>query len=93
MTDYRERIYRHYVTARGSELAPQDVAGLAARAPYLRRLIRRHFPGDRGAVRRREHVRVAKRLASEPGSVARLSGEWNKNECLQNRIQIPSQGP
>jgi len=50
MTDYRERIYRHYVTARGSELAPQDVAGLAARAPYLRRLIRRHFPGDRGAV-------------------------------------------
>lgn len=50
MTDYRERIYRHYVTARGSELVPQDVAGLASRAPYLRRLIRRHFPENRAAA-------------------------------------------
>lgn len=50
MTDYRERIYRHYATARSSELAPKEIAGLSPRAPYLRRLIRRHFPQDRQAV-------------------------------------------
>lgn len=50
MTDYRERIYRHYVTVRGSALAPQEIAGLSPRAPYLRRIIRRHFPQDRQAV-------------------------------------------
>lgn len=45
--DYRDRIYEAYVSARNTPLAPQSVGELAARAPYLRRLIRLHFPVDR----------------------------------------------
>lgn len=47
---YRERIYTKYVNARDEVLAPSTIEGLAPRAPYLRRLIRRHFPSDRTAV-------------------------------------------
>jgi len=46
----RERIYRQYVTARDKPLAPSSIDGLRPRLPYLRQLIRRHFPQDRGAV-------------------------------------------
>lgn len=47
---YRERIYRHYVEAAGQTLAPDTLAGLAPRRPYLERLIARHFPPARDAA-------------------------------------------
>lgn len=46
--DYRRRIYGSYVSSYGWEVAPDTLAGLAPRAPYLRRLMRDHFPSDRG---------------------------------------------
>lgn len=46
---YRERVYGAYVEAAVAPLAPETVAGLAPRGPYLRRLIGRHFPSDRSA--------------------------------------------
>lgn len=48
--DYRTRIYANYVQAREQPLAPVTLAGLAPRAPYLRKLIRDHFPADRNAA-------------------------------------------
>ncbi len=47
---YRSRIYTHYVQARTQALAPETLAGLAPRAPYLRRLVRAHFPADKNAA-------------------------------------------
>jgi len=47
---YRERIYAHYVSSAAAPLAPAGTSGFAPRAPYLRRVIRRHFPPDRGAA-------------------------------------------
>jgi SAM-dependent methyltransferase len=47
---YRERIYRHYVEAATQSLAPDALAGLAPRLPYLRSLVARHFPGGRDAA-------------------------------------------
>lgn len=47
---YRSRIYSSYVNARTAKLAPDSIDGLAPRAPYLRRLIHRHFPADRQAA-------------------------------------------
>ena len=47
---YRTRIYDHYVEARGVSLAPLTLAGLSPRAPYLRRLVREHFPADKNAA-------------------------------------------
>ena len=47
---YRERIYSNYVQARDKPLAPETVAGLKPRAPYLRRLIEQHFPNNRQAA-------------------------------------------
>ena len=47
---YRTRIYTHYVQARTQALAPETLAGLAPRAPSLRRLVREHFPADRHAA-------------------------------------------
>jgi len=47
--DDRARLYGAYVSARGAQGAPSDLAGLAPRAPYLRRLVREHFPADRAA--------------------------------------------
>lgn len=44
---YRERIYRHYVESASTPLAPDSVAGLAPRLPYLRKLIAEHFPTSR----------------------------------------------
>ena len=41
---YRERIYGRYVEAACAEVAPQAIEGLAPRIPYLRRLVREHFP-------------------------------------------------
>ena len=44
MNDYRARIYGTYVSGRSTPLAPETIAGLGGRAPYLRRLIQRYFP-------------------------------------------------
>lgn len=46
---YRDRIYRHYVEAATTALAPDTVEGLAPRRAYLSDLVARHFPTDRGA--------------------------------------------
>lgn len=46
---YRTRIYDSYVKARNTALAPESLNGLRPRAPYLVRLIQRHFPPDRQA--------------------------------------------
>lgn len=45
---YRERIYRHYVTA--GDLVSADAEGLRTRGPFLRKLIRDHFPSNRDAT-------------------------------------------
>jgi len=50
MSDYRDRIYRHYVNSRDQALAPATLKGLKPRAPYLKKCIREHFPADRSAV-------------------------------------------
>jgi SAM-dependent methyltransferase len=47
---YRERIYLHYVESASTPLAPDSVAGLAPRMPYLRKLIAEHFPASRDAA-------------------------------------------
>ncbi len=49
MSIYRERIYQHYVNARHNSLTPLSISGLASRAPYLKKVIREHFPSDRRA--------------------------------------------
>ncbi len=49
MPEYRERIYQHYVNAWHKPLAPENISGLTPRAPYLNKLIRKHFPSDRSA--------------------------------------------
>lgn len=48
-TDFRDRIYGQYVHARETSLAPVTIDGFANRAPYLQRVIRKHFPADRDA--------------------------------------------
>jgi 2-polyprenyl-3-methyl-5-hydroxy-6-metoxy-1,4-benzoquinol methylase len=50
MHDYRTRIYAHYVNARQKSLAPETLEGLKPRVPFLRKLMRRHFPPDREAA-------------------------------------------
>lgn len=46
----RERIYNQYVNARQKSLAPETVDGLKQRAPYLRKLIKEHFPPKKDAA-------------------------------------------
>jgi 2-polyprenyl-3-methyl-5-hydroxy-6-metoxy-1,4-benzoquinol methylase len=47
---YRTRIYKSYVQAREQSLAPASLAELRSRAPYLRRLVRMHFPTETNAA-------------------------------------------
>jgi 2-polyprenyl-3-methyl-5-hydroxy-6-metoxy-1,4-benzoquinol methylase len=42
----RDRIYARYATARDKTLVPASIDGLRPRLPYLRALIRHHFPKD-----------------------------------------------
>lgn len=49
-TSYRQRIYDHYVESRIDGVAPRTIDGLKLRAPYIRKLIGRHFPADRRAA-------------------------------------------
>ena len=47
VSEYRDRIYRHYVNFREQDLAPLALEGLKPCAPYLIKLIHAHFPIDR----------------------------------------------
>lgn len=49
MKDFRSRIYKNYVSARVQKLAPESINGLNSRAPYIKRIIQRHFPRDQDA--------------------------------------------
>lgn len=44
--NYRTRIYNTYVNARQQALAPETLAGLKPRLPFLQKLVRLHFPPD-----------------------------------------------
>ena len=46
-SDYRARVYKQYVSAHRRALPPDTLVGFRLRAPYLKRLIRDHFPADR----------------------------------------------
>ena len=48
--NYRARFYGTYVNAREQVLAPLTVDGLAPRAPYLRTMIRAHFPANKDSA-------------------------------------------
>lgn len=43
----RDRIYASYVYGRNESLAPPTLAGLRPRLPYLRKLVKLHFPQQR----------------------------------------------
>jgi len=47
--EYRKRIYGAYVQARDKPLAPETLAGLKPRIPYLKQLVCKHFPRDKDA--------------------------------------------
>ncbi|GAB4355485.1 MAG: hypothetical protein Kow006_21850 [Gammaproteobacteria bacterium] len=47
---YRQRIYSSYVQGRQNTLAPSSREDLRPREPYLKNLIRKHFPADRSAT-------------------------------------------
>ena len=65
--DHRERVYRHYRDVTGA-LARVDAEGPVRRVPHhLRRLVRLHFPEDRGA-------RVLD-LGCGPGDLLAVAGE------------------
>jgi len=49
MSEYRARIYEHYVNAHDVPLAPVTAEGLKPREAYMRKLIRDHFPPDKTA--------------------------------------------
>lgn len=46
---YRPRVYDSYISSRPESIAPSTLDGLSPRAPYLRRLVRKHFPENKGA--------------------------------------------
>lgn len=45
-SDYRTRIYNAYLSCTYKPMAPETLADLKPRVPFLRRLVRRHFPPD-----------------------------------------------
>lgn len=50
MHDYRQRIYQRYLEAGATVPAAEKLAEFQRRAPYLERLIRKHFPADRATA-------------------------------------------
>ncbi len=46
MVDHRELIYNSYASTGQPGVFPADLSALRQRAPYLKRIIRRHFPPD-----------------------------------------------
>jgi len=49
MNEYRDRLYRLYVTGRNDPLAPEHVSGFAPRSATLRFVVRKLFPTELGA--------------------------------------------
>jgi len=49
-SNHRDRIYGAYLSGRRQSLAPDTLEGLKPWVPYLKNLIRRHFPYDRNAA-------------------------------------------
>jgi SAM-dependent methyltransferase len=49
-SEYRERVYRRYVSGRGESMAPKVLEELRPRLPHLTKLVRLHFPPDRDAA-------------------------------------------
>jgi 2-polyprenyl-3-methyl-5-hydroxy-6-metoxy-1,4-benzoquinol methylase len=47
--NYRTRIYDAYLTGRQKELAPETLDALKPRIPFLKKLVRRHFPPNLNA--------------------------------------------
>jgi SAM-dependent methyltransferase len=50
MFEYRRRIYEFYVHGRQQSLAPESIDGFRPRAPFLKKLIRDHFPLQKDAI-------------------------------------------
>lgn len=50
LTDYRARIYGQYVERHPDHIAPDDIEGLNARAPQIRKWTRKLFPDNRDAA-------------------------------------------
>ena len=50
VAEYRSRIYGAYLSGRQQNLAPESLAGLKPRLPFLRKLVREHFPENREAA-------------------------------------------
>lgn len=46
---YREKVYKFYSTQRHNRLSPLNTDGFQPRAPYLKMLIKKHFPEDKKA--------------------------------------------
>lgn len=49
-SDYRHRIYQHYVSTHAHVAQGRSLTDLEPRRPYLNKLIRDHFPEDRDAT-------------------------------------------
>lgn len=47
MINYRRKIYKYYSTNRIGKLAPATVEGFKGRAPYLKKIIKEHFPANK----------------------------------------------
>ncbi len=47
MPDYRQRIYQHYLESGATTPAAEKLTEFRVRAPYIKKLIREHFPADR----------------------------------------------
>ena len=47
---YRDRLYSKYVSAQKKILSPVSIAELKPRAPYLQKVIKKHFPKDKNAA-------------------------------------------
>ena len=48
--DVREKVYSKYVSSGAFGPEPKTVRDLAPRIPYLRRLVRNHFPSDKASA-------------------------------------------
>lgn len=46
--NYRPKIYTYYSSNRVDKLAPETVKGFKSREPYLKKIIRDHFPKNKG---------------------------------------------
>ena len=47
MENYRKKIYKHYSSNSGKNLAPQTIEGFKSRDPFFNNIIKNHFPKDK----------------------------------------------